>query len=93
MSQLKLRIEKNTAVIEEGEDSMAGKFITRAGKLTINTPFGRREIKTIETMDSYNLRKEKEAKTKKVEEAKIKKAEQVSKSSNKLIWKRGKRNT
>lgn len=92
MSQLKLRIEKNTAVIEDGEDSVAGRFIAKAGKLTIKTPFGRREINTIETANAYNLKKEKEAKTKRVEEAKAKEKRRASRVSVKSK-KKTRRNT
>ena len=55
----KLKIEKNTATIEEGEDSLLGKLIAGCtGKIRINTPFGSRAIKTIKRASGAIIRRE-----------------------------------
>ena len=44
----KLNIKDNEVKIEEGEDSFLGKLMAgRKGKIRINTPFGKREVKLV----------------------------------------------
>lgn len=44
---VKIKVEKDIAIIERGEDTPMGKIIRKAGKMKIKTPFGTREIKRI----------------------------------------------
>lgn len=44
----KLNIKDNEVKIEEGEDSLIGKLMAGCkGKIKINTPFGKREVKLV----------------------------------------------
>ena len=52
----KLNIKDNEVKIEEGEDSLVGKLMAGCkGKIKINTPFGKREVKVVK-----KFKKEKE---------------------------------
>lgn len=44
----KLNIKDNEVKIEEGDDSIIGKLMAGCkGKIKINTPFGKREVKVV----------------------------------------------
>jgi len=48
MDKLKLKVDKDELIIEEGEDSFLGKLIEGArGRIKIRTPFGEREIRKV----------------------------------------------
>ncbi len=45
---VKLKFKKNEVIITEGADSTMGKLIAGCkGKIKINTPFGKREVKLV----------------------------------------------
>ena len=49
----KLNIKDNEVKIEEGEDSIIGKLMAGCkGKIKINTPFGKREVKVVKKFKS-----------------------------------------
>lgn len=58
-SGVKINVEKDIAIIEKGEGTPIGKFIRKAGKIKVKTPFGTREIKRI-GMPGSKLAKEAE---------------------------------
>ncbi len=42
--KVKLKIKKKMATIVEGGETFLGKLLQKAGKITLNTPFGTRKI-------------------------------------------------
>ncbi len=55
---VKLKFKKNEVKIEEGEDSFVGKLMAGCkGKIKINTPFGKREVKVVKKFKSEPKKK------------------------------------
>ena len=53
----KLNIKDNEVKIEEGEDSIIGKLMAGCkGKIKINTPFGKREVKIVKKFKSEKVK-------------------------------------
>ncbi len=54
----KLKLQGNEVKIEEGEDSFVGKLIAGCeGKIKINTPFGKREVKLVKKFKAVPKKK------------------------------------
>ena len=61
--KLKLKIEKNTATIVEGADTMLGKLVAGCqGTIKLGARHGNREITTIKRADGKIIKRSKEAK-------------------------------
>ena len=53
----KLNIKDNEVKIEEGDDSFIGKLMAGCkGKIKINTPFGKREVKVVKKFKSEKVK-------------------------------------
>ncbi len=61
----KLNIKGNEVKVEEGDDSFIGKLMAGCkGKIKINTPFGKREVKLVKRFKKEKVKEKKiEAKT------------------------------
>ncbi len=57
----KLNIKGNEVKVEEGGDSFVGKLMAGCkGKIRINTPFGKREVKVVKKFKPVPKKKKKE---------------------------------
>ena len=68
--KIRLNIRKDAAIIKEGGDTFLGKLIRKRGKLTIKTPFGKREIKRIGIAGSALAKEIEETKAREIEKPK-----------------------
>ena len=57
---VKLKFKKNEVIITEGADSTMGKLMAGCkGKININTPFGKREVKLVKKFKPVPRKKKK----------------------------------
>lgn len=91
ISGVKIEIEKDIAIIEKGEDTPIGKFIRKAGRIKVKTPFGTREIKRIGVPGSELAKEAEKLKASRMEKPKAVVKKKVAKKTvvKKTVAKRG----
>ena len=63
MDKVRIKIDKDEATIEEGEDSFMGKLIAGCtGEFRINTPRGQRKIKKVKNSKGEEIKRPKKPK-------------------------------